>query len=159
AYNRDLQEDKESLFDTVETVKRCLHVFALMIPEITVNRDRMLSAAEGGFLTATDLADYLATKGVPFRTAHEVVGQVVAYCVKAGKSLWDLDAAELRRFSADIEADALEWLSLNASVNSRTATGATGCQAVKKALTRSKALLRKGRKFIDITREKMDTGL
>ena len=92
-YNRDLQEDKERLFDTVKTVQGSLQVFAPMLAQLRFNREAMAAAVRGGFLTATDLADYLAQRGMPFRSAHEVVGRIVAHCEKAGTSLWDLDLA------------------------------------------------------------------
>jgi len=147
AYNRDLQEDKISLFDTVETVKSCLNIIALMLPEIQVNKDRMLAATQSGFLTATDLADYLVSKKMPFRTAHEVVGKVVAFCVKTCRSLWDLKLSELQRFSPVFKADVMNWLTIEASVNSRKCTGGTGTAAVKKALSAARSGLKKRKKL------------
>jgi argininosuccinate lyase len=147
AYNRDLQEDKIALFDTVETVNSCLNIMALMLPEIKVNKNKMRAATQSGFLTATDLADYLVSKKMPFRTAHEVVGKVVAYCVKTGKSLWDLKLAELQQFSPVFKADVMNWLTIDASVNSRTCTGGTATQAVKKALAAARAGLKKKKKI------------
>ena len=147
AYNRDLQEDKLALFDTVETVQSCLNIMALMLPEIKVNKDKMRAATQSGFLTATDLADYLVSKKVPFRTAHEVVGKVVAHCVKTDKSLWDLKLAELQQFSLVFKSDVIHCLTIDASVNSRTCTGGTGTAAVKKALAAARAGLNKRKKF------------
>jgi len=143
AYNRDLQEDKIALFDTVETVQSCLNIMALMLPEILVNKDRMRAATQSGFLTATDLADYLVSKKMPFRTAHEVVGKVVGHCVNTGKSLWDMPLAELQRFSPFFKADVMGWLTIDASVNSRKCIGGTGTAAVKKALAAARAGLKK----------------
>ena len=148
-YNRDLQEDKEALFDTVVTTGSCLNIFALMLPQIRVNRQAMAAAAQRGFLTATDLADYLVAKGVPFRTAHETVGGIVAYCLKAGKHLGDLSPQELRGFSSALHADALQSLSLLSSINSRRCTGGTSATTVKKALAGARAAVRRGRRFID----------
>ena len=147
AYNRDLQEDKQALFDTVETVQNCLAIMALMLPEIKVNKVKMLAATQSGFLTATDLADYLVSKKTPFRTAHEVVGKVVAHCVKTGRSLWDLKLSELQQFSTVFKADVMNWLTIDASVNSRTCTGGTGTAAVKKALAAARAELKKRKKL------------
>jgi argininosuccinate lyase len=147
AYNRDLQEDKIPLFDAVETVKSCLNILALMLPQIQVNKDMMRAATQSGFLTATDLADYLVSKKMPFRTAHEVVGKVVASCVKTGTSLWDLKLSELQQFSPVFRADVMNWLTIDASVNSRTCTGGTGTIAVKKALAAARAGLKKRKKF------------
>jgi len=138
AYNRDLQEDKQPLFDTVGTVRNCLNVFSMMLPEINVNSTAMLSAAENGFLTATDLADYLVKKGMPFRNAHEVVGRIVASCVRNEKALDALTISELKRFSPEIENDVLPCLSLSSSVNSRKSKGATGVSSVKKAIAKAK---------------------
>ncbi len=107
SYNRDLQEDKERLFDTVKTVQGCLKVFAPMLAQLRFNREAMAAAVQGGFLTATDLADYLAQRGMPFRSAHEVVGRIVGHCEKAGISLWDLDLRALQKFSPAFAPDAL----------------------------------------------------
>ena len=143
AYNRDLQEDKQPLFDTADTVRKCLRVFSAMLPEIKVNSVAMLSAAENGFLTATDLADYLVKKGMPFRKAHEVVGQIVASCVRKKKTLEVLTIAEFKSFSPEIEKDVLTCLSLSSSVNSRKSEGATGISSVKKAIAKAKKELNK----------------
>jgi argininosuccinate lyase len=137
-YNRDLQEDKPALFDTVETVQNSLSITALMLPEIRVKKENMLAATKKGFLTATDLADYLVSKKVPFRTAHVVVGKVVAHCVKTGKSLWDLSLPELQQFSPVLKADVVKWITIEASVNSRKSAGGTAVSAVKKALAAAK---------------------
>lgn len=138
-YNRDLQEDKPPLFDAVETVTACLRLCAAMLPAIQVREDRMSEACRAGFLTATDLADYLVRQGVPFRSAHEVVGKIVAHCVRSGKNLEDLSLHELQRFSPKIKADAARLLTIEASVNSRTSAGGTALSEVKKALARAKA--------------------
>ena len=119
---------------------------ALMLPEIKVNKDRMRAATQSGFLTATDLADYLVSKKMPFRTAHEVAGKVVASCVKTGRSLWDLSLAELRQFSPVFKSDVMNWLTIDASVNSRTCTGGTAASVVKKALAAARAVLKKRKK-------------
>ncbi len=146
AYNRDLQEDKPALFDTVETVQGSLHIMALMLPEITVKKENMREATRSGFLTATDLADYLVSKKVPFRTAHAIVGKVVAYCEKKGSDLWDLKLAEFQKFSPAFKADVMKRITIDASVNSRTTPGGTGTAAVRKALSAAKAALKKRKK-------------
>ena len=125
AYNKDNQEDKEPLFDTVDTVLDCLRAFADMIPAIKVNTDNMRAAALQGYSTATDLADYLVNKGVPFRDAHEVVGKAVAFGIKQQKDLAELTLAELRNFSAVIADDVFETLTLEGSVNARNHIGGT----------------------------------
>ncbi len=135
AYNRDLQEDKERLFDTVTTVQACLRVFAPMLGSLRFNRDAMRAAAAGGFLTATDLADYLvARQGMPFRSAHEVVGRIVAHCEKAGTNLFDLDRRALQKFSSAFGADATACLSVEASVASRRCEGGTAPARVRAAV-------------------------
>ena len=145
-YNRDLQEDKPALFDTVETVQNSLGIMALMLPQVKVNKKNMLAAAQGGFLTATDLADYLVSKKIPFRAAHEVAGRVVGHCVQAGKSLWDLSPAELQRFSPAFKPDVAKWITIQASVDSRKSAGGTATATVKKALAAAGAELRKIKK-------------
>jgi argininosuccinate lyase len=146
SYNRDLQEDKQPLFDTVDTVRKCLKVFSAMLPEIKVNGAAMLNAAKNGFLTATDLADYLVKKGMPFRNAHEVVGSIVTYCIRKEKTLDLLTIAEFKSFSPEIEKDVFSCLSLSASINSRKSEGATGLTPVKKAIAKAKNDLKKKKK-------------
>jgi len=146
-YNRDLQEDKPALFDTVATLTSCLSIVVRMLPAITVNREMMAQAARSGFLTATDLADYLAGRGVPFRTAHETTGKIVAYCIQKKKNLEDLTLKELRRFSPQITGDALKRITLAASVNSRTSPGGTATAAVQKAITSAEAALKRRKKL------------
>lgn len=143
-YNRDMQEDKQPLFDTADTVQKCLAVVSAMLPGMSVNADAMMRATENGFLTATDLADYLVQKGLPFRNAHEVVGSVVASCERKGKTLDSLSVADLQAFCPKIEKDVFSRITLTASVNSRKAPGATAASAVKRAIARAKKEL--GRK-------------
>jgi argininosuccinate lyase len=125
AYNKDMQEDKEPLFDTIDTVKGSLKIFADMIREMRVNPVTMRAAAANGFSTATDVADYLVRKGMPFRDAHEVVGRVVQYCLENEMDIRELSLAEWQLFSAKIDQDIFECITLEASVNSRSATGGT----------------------------------
>lgn len=157
AYNRDLQEDKPALFDTVATLTGCLRMVVLILPAIKVNRARMAAAAQRGFLTATDLADYLVGKGIPFRSAHEVIGRAVAYCLRTGKELEDLTVRELQQLNPAFESDALRCLTARSSIDSRTCTGATGTQAVRTALISSRAQLRLGQKFISRARKAVET--
>jgi argininosuccinate lyase len=152
AYNRDLQEDKVALFDTVETTMNCLNIFAFMLPEIKFNPQKMAEAAQKGFLTATDLADYLVDKGVAFRVAHEVVGKMVAYCERKKKALTDLSLMELQRFNPDFNHDVVKVLTIESSINSRKCTGGTGIHAVKRAITKTKAELRKRKNFYKQTK-------
>jgi argininosuccinate lyase len=133
-YNRDLQEDKEPLFDAVDTVKNCLTIFTEMIGQTKFDSGRMHAAAEGGLSMATDLAEYLVLKGMPFRKAHEVVGKIVAYCLKRGKTLHQLTLNEYRKFSANFSADILQSINLEKSVNSRRHQGGTARTAVLKRI-------------------------
>ncbi|HQQ73833.1 MAG TPA: argininosuccinate lyase [Pseudomonadales bacterium] len=141
AYNKDNQEDKEPLFDAVDTVKDCLRAFADMIPAIEPKREVMYEAARRGFATATDLADYLVRKGVAFRDAHEVVGKAVGHGVKTGKDLAEMTLAELQSFGAMIEDDVFAVLTLEGSVNARNHIGGTAPVQVQAAAERALAKL------------------
>jgi len=138
AYNKDMQEDKEPLFDTIDTVKGSLKIFVDMIREMRVNAARMRAAAAGGYSTATDVADYLVRKGMPFRDAHEVVGKTVAYCIVQGKDLPELTIEEWQTFSPAFETDIFAAITLEASVNARSATGGTAQAQVMAAIARAK---------------------
>lgn len=138
AYNKDNQEDKEPLFDTIDNVKGCLRLFADMLPQIGVKRDNMREAARRGFSTATDLADYLVRKGVPFRDAHEIVGQAVRYGVDNNKDLSEMSLPELHQFSEIIEQDVFEVLSLDGSVAARDHIGGTAPHQVREAVRRAR---------------------
>ncbi len=135
AYNKDNQEDKEPLFDAVDTVKDCLRAFADMIPAIVSRKENMLEAAKRGFSTATDLADYLVVKGMPFRDAHEVVGKSVAYGIETNKDLSEMSLEELQQFSDTISADVFDVLTLEGSVAARDHIGGTSPGQVKRAAT------------------------
>ena len=141
AYNRDNQEDKEPLFDTVQTVTMSLIAFADMIPEITPKRDNMRAAAVKGHSTATDLADYLVQKGLPFRDAHEVVGNLVSRAIELGMELSDLSIQELQQQSSLITDDVFEVLSLEGSVNARNHPGGTAPEQVQKAIAEARRRL------------------
>jgi argininosuccinate lyase len=134
AYNRDLQEDKVPLFDTADTVKASVKIMAEMIGGVKVKRERMLSAAQDGFMNATDLADYLAERGTPFRAAHEVAGKVVQFCLAQGKRIEDLTLAELKRFSNKIDKNVYDYLSAAAVVDRRRALGGTARRNVVRRL-------------------------
>ena len=133
-YNRDLQEDKELVFDASDTVQLCLQVFAAMMPSITLRRDRIAAAVAEGFMEATDLADYLVTKGVPFRSAHEVIGRIVLHCVQQRLRLPELDLATFQTFHAAFGADVSRVLTPEAIVVRRNNPGATAPARVRKAL-------------------------
>lgn len=142
AYNKDNQEDKEPLFDTVDTLHDCLCAFADMVPAIEVKADNMYQSALKGFATATDLADYLVGRGLPFREAHEVVGNAVRFGVEQGRDLSELTLAELREFNSSIEDDVFQVLTLEGSVASRKHVGGTAPEQVRAAVAvASKALV------------------
>ena len=143
AYNRDNQEDKEPIFDTVDTVARSLQVFAAMIPSISYNRDTMYQAALKGYATATDLAEYLVRLQVPFRDAHEIVGSAVHYAIEQGKPLSDLRLNELQGFGSMIKGDVYDVLTLEGSINARSHFGGTAPARVKEALEAAKQRLTK----------------
>jgi argininosuccinate lyase len=141
AYNKDNQEDKEPLFDAVDTLRDCLRAFADMIPAIQPKVEAMREAALRGFSTATDLADYLVRRGLPFRDCHEIVGHAVKYGVESGKDLAEMTLEELRQFSDQIEQDVFEVLTLEGSVNARDHTGGTAPAQVRAAVARGRELL------------------
>ncbi len=133
-YNRDLQEDKEPLFDTVDTVKACLQILNAMIRRLTFNRGKMRLAAMGAFSTATDAAEYLVGKGVPFRTAHSVVGRLVAYCLKQNRPLEALSLEEFQKFHREFGKDIYGRLTVESAVNARNITGGTAVERVRQRI-------------------------
>ncbi len=139
AYNKDMQEDKEAIFDAVDTVLLCLPALTGLLSTMTVHSERMTQAAAGGFTNATDLADYLVCRGLPFRSAHEVSGKLVRHCIDRGCALSDLTLDELKRFSPLIEADLYETISLEACVNRRRIPGAPAPDAVLAAIVQAEA--------------------
>jgi len=141
AYNKDNQEDKEPLFDTLDNLRASLRVFADMIPAISAQRDTMREAARRGFSTATDLADYLVRRGVPFRDAHEVVGRAVRLGVDSGRDLAEMSLGELQGFSDRIDADVFDVLTLDGSVAARDHIGGTAPAQVRAAATRARQWL------------------
>ena len=134
AYNKDMQEDKESVFDAVDTVKMCLKVFAPMIATMSVCRDNMLAAAGGGFINATDLADYLVKKGMPFRSAYKISGEIVAFCIEKGKVLETLTIDEYKTFCDIIEEDLYPEIDLVACAEKRVSEGGTSVKSVEKQI-------------------------
>lgn len=130
AYNKDMQEDKEAIFDSIDTVKMCLEVFAPMIATMRVNAENTYKAAQKGFINATDLADYLAKKGLPFRSAYKIVGQIVGDCIKKGEVLDSYPLNEYQRYSPLFEADLYEEISLKTCVEKRNSFGGASPQSV-----------------------------
>jgi argininosuccinate lyase len=142
AYNKDMQEDKEPLFDSVDTLKASLRIFIPMIEKMGINAEKMTKAAKLGFSTATDLADYLVRKGMPFREAHHVVGSAVAFALDKRADISELTLAELKSFSEKIDDDIYSYITPEASVSSRKAKGGTAGESVK-------AQIESARKFLD----------
>ncbi len=143
SYNRDLQEDKEPVFDAVKTLRQTLDVFPPLLSTITVRADRMRAAAADGFLNATDLADYLVTKGVPFREAHEAVGRLVRECLETNQRLEALPLTRLRHFSPAIGPDVFKYIGLEACVERRRSIGGTSSRLVGEAIAQAKRTLRR----------------
>ncbi|MBQ4323583.1 MAG: argininosuccinate lyase, partial [Clostridia bacterium] len=126
AYNKDMQEDKECIFDAVDTVKKCLEIFIPMIRTMHVNKDRMYRAAQEGFINATDIADYLVRKGLPFRSAYKIVGQIVGHCIQTHQVPDEMPLSEYKTFSDLFEEDLYAEISLETCVKKRTSLGAPG---------------------------------
>ena len=142
AYNKDMQEDKEAIFDSIETVKACLGIFAPMIATMKVNADTMYAAAGKGFINATDLADYLTKKGLPFRTAYKTVGEIVAYCIEKGYVLDNMPLSEYQKFNEMFEDDLFGEISLEACVQKRISAGGTGPDSVEAQINFVKEFLK-----------------
>ena len=151
-YNKDMQEDKEGVFDTVDTLIGSLTVVASMVRTWKVRADAMRTSAESGFTNATDAADYLAKKGLPFREAHEVVGKLVRYCIEQRKSLLDLTLSDFKSFSPIFEQDVFDDLTLEAVVNRRNSRGGTGAQSISTQLELSANLLKRSEEWLSSAR-------
>ena len=134
AYNKDMQEDKELVFDAADTVKACLDVFAPMVAEMKANRENMKTAAAKGFINATDLADYLTKKGEPFRSAYKICGEIVGYCIKQGKTLETLSLEEYKKFSDLFGKDVYGEIDIKNCVNKRISAGGTAVSSVEKQI-------------------------
>ncbi len=145
AYNKDMQEDKETLFDAVDTVKKSLLVFAPMLATMKVNQETMRQSAKGGFTNATDMADYLASKGLPFREAHAVVGKLVLQCEKEKRALEDLSLTELKVVSPLFEEDIYQAITLETCVGKRNGIGGPAPEAVQFAIDQGKQWLKQNR--------------
>ena len=141
AYNRDNQEDKEPLFDTVDTLLLCLQVFAAMVPQMKINRDAMRRAASRGHATATDLADYLVSRNIPFRDAHEIVGKIVSHALYSDQSLSAIKLDKLKSFCSLIEEDVYQILTLEGSVNARNHFGGAAPERVSEQVVKARELL------------------
>jgi argininosuccinate lyase len=156
SYNRDLQEDKPALFATYDRLVPCLRMAAAMVSTMQLNKARMLAACQDGFLNATDLADYLAVKGLPFRKAHEVVGAVVRYSIEHGKRLEDLSLDELRSFCELIEQDVFSVLPIERCVARRTSIGGTSPEVTPMQLSQAMSVLRRQGDFVERERARIE---
>ncbi len=142
AYNKDMQEDKEPIFDAVDTVKLCIPVFCDMIATMKINKTNMRNGARGGFTNATDLADYLVKKGMPFREAHGVSGRMVYYCIEHNKSLDEMSLEEMQSFSDIIKEDIYDAISMESCVNERKITGGPAKETVEKAIKKAQEFIK-----------------
>lgn len=142
AYNKDLQEDKEPLFDTADTVLNCLRMLRALLETTEFRKDAMAASLDGTFMTATDIADYLVRRGMPFRSAHEIVGRIVQYSVQNNKSLQELTPDELREFSSELASGGVEW-GVEESVESRDIPGGTAPGRVREQIRKARSLLEK----------------
>jgi argininosuccinate lyase len=143
AYNKDMQEDKELTFDAIDTVKGCLALFEGMICTMKFNKDIMEKSAMRGFTNATDAADYLVGRGVPFRDAHSIIGRLVLYCIDKNCSIEELSLDELKTFSTEFEADVYDAISLKTCVEKRLTVGAPGTEVMRKVIKAHKEYLSK----------------
>lgn len=143
AYNKDMQEDKEMAFDAIDTVQNCIHLFTGMLATMKFKKDRMAASAVNGFTNATDAADYLVNKGVPFRDAHGIIGRLVLYCIEKDKAIDDLSLEELQAISDKFEQDIYDAISLKTCVEKRLTIGAPGPDAMRQVIAIHKAYLEK----------------
>jgi argininosuccinate lyase len=141
AYNKDMQEDKEVSFDAMDTVNSCLELFTGMLSTTKFNKKKMEESAVKGFTNATDAADYLVKKGMPFRDAHSVIGRLVLYCIDQGISIDEVDIGKLKEFSELFDEDVYEAISLKTCVERRLTVGAPGIEAMKSVLVEYKKYL------------------
>ena len=141
SYNRDMQEDKQSLFSSVDILQACIEIYTRMLPRIQVNENKMRSAASVGYLNATDMADYLVGRGVPFRKAHEIVGKAVSFALSANKELHTLSLKELQALSSVIQDDVYEHLTLEHMISRRLSAGGTAPKNVGAAIETAKKFL------------------
>ncbi len=141
AYNKDMQEDKEAIFDSVDTVKMCLPVFTKMVDTLKVKKENMYKAAQGGFTNATDVADYLVKKGIPFRSAHEIIGKMVLFCINNTKAIDDLTMGEFKSFSDKIKEDVYSEISLEKCVSGRNIPGGPAKETVILSIKRGREYL------------------
>jgi argininosuccinate lyase len=146
AYNKDMQEDKEAVFDTADNTRMCLRVASIVMDNLTVNETRSRESAEQGYLNATELADYLVRKGVPFRNAHDTAGKIVLHALEQNKEIGEIDLRALRTFSNKIELDIFQALSLGQTLATKGQIGGTSPARVYEALSKAKRVLKREEK-------------
>ena len=142
-YNRDLQEDKSPLFVSLKTTNECVEMFSEILTSIKFNPESIVRSLDLGYLTATDLADYLTKKDLPFREAHRITGEIVSYCEKRNLKLTEVSLQDFKKFSKLIEQDIYKFISINSSVESKKSYGGTSKSNVRKMISQSKKLLAK----------------
>ena len=152
AYNKDMQEDKEGVFDAIDTTEMCLTLFTGMVDTITFNKEVMEASAKNGFTNATDVADYLVNHGIPFRDAHGIIGKIVLYCIERGIAIDDMSLDELKAICPVFEEDIYEEISMETCVNNRLTIGAPGKAAMEKVIKAEKAYLAEDWKENTLTR-------
>ena len=138
AYNKDMQEDKPPVFDASDTIKDSINIFTEMIATMTVNEGNMADAAKYGYMNATDCADYLVGKGIPFRECHEIIGKLVLHCIDKGCAIEDLSIEELKEFSDKFEDDLYDKISVRACIEAKKSAGSTSFESVAKQLADTK---------------------
>jgi argininosuccinate lyase len=143
AYNKDMQEDKEAIFDVCDTTSDCLQITATVLQNLRVREENTSLAASQGYLNATELADYLSKKAVPFRDAHEIAGKIVLRAIELKVELDELELSEMQKYSPKIEADVYNVLSLQQTLETKNSIGGTAPAQVKKAIRKAKLYLRK----------------
>lgn len=141
AYNKDMQEDKPPLFNTVDTLKDCLIIFEAMIKTIKINKERMVSSVKTGFMNATDAADFLVSKGIPFRKCHEIIGHIVLDCIKSGKAIEDLSLAELHRYSPEFDNSVYDKINIKSCIEAKKSFGSTSSASVRHMIEEAKKFL------------------
>lgn len=143
AYNKDMQEDKPPVFDASETLSACINIFADMLDTITLKADNMEKAASTGFMNATDAADYLVSKGLPFRECHAIIGEIVLYCIDHGKSIEELSLKQLRDFAPEFDEDVYNHVNLKACIKAKASEASTSFESVRKQLDSAHNWLKK----------------
>jgi len=147
-YNRDLQEDKFFLFEAVDNVKAVLNVFIPLLQTVSFNKESIELHLKKGYLLATDIADYLVKKGVPFRKSHEITGRIIKYLIENNKSLFELSVEEFKKFSKEIDSDIFDILDYRKSIENKKTEGSTSFKSVKEQIKRAKGIIKEQKLFL-----------